>query len=84
MPTVERLALLKKNAADIEKYCNQLHLIENDADEVFQNFTVELFDNNTDAIEVIKLKDILDVLEDITDEIDHIGKTIKTMIVKYA
>ena len=84
LKTVERLALLKKNAADIEKYCNQLHLIENDADEVFQNFTVELFDNNTDAIEVIKLKDILDVLEDITDEIDHIGKIIKTMIVKYA
>ena len=51
---------------------------------MFQNFTIELFENYTDAIEIIKLKEIVNVLEGITDEIDHIGKTIKIIIVKYA
>lgn len=81
---IGELHSLKKKAGEIEKYCNKLHEIESQADEVFQNFTIELFENYTDAIEIIKLKEIVNVLEGITDEIDHIGKTIKIIIVKYA
>lgn len=80
---IGELHSLKKKAGEIEKYCNKLHEIESQADEVFQNFTIELFENYTDAIEIIKLKEIVNVLEGITDEIDHIGKTIKIIIVKY-
>ena len=71
---IGELHSLKKKAGEIESQ----------ADEVFQNFTIELFENYTDAIEIIKLKEIVNVLEGITDEIDHIGKTIKIIIVKYA
>ncbi len=84
LDAVDKLASLKKNAGEIEKLCKHLHEIESNADEVFQNFTIELFEKNTDAIEIIKLKEIVNVLEGITDEIDHVGKTIKTIIVKYA
>ena len=71
---IGELHSLKKKAGEIESQ----------ADEGFQNFTIELFENYTDAIEIIKLKEIVNVLEGITDEIDHIGKTIKIIIVKYA
>lgn len=84
LKAVQGLSSLKKRASEIEQYCNKLHEIESKADEVFQNFTIELFANGTDAIEVLKLKEIVNVLEGITDEIDHIGKTIKMIIVKYS
>lgn len=84
LKAVSSLNSLKKKANEIEQYCNKLHEIESQADEVFQNFTIELFANGTDAIEILKLKEIVNVLEGITDEIDHIGKNIKMIIVKYS
>ena len=81
---VDGLSNIKSQSNKIQKICDRLHDIESDADEVFQNYTIELFEKNTDAIEVIKLKEIMNVLEGITDEIDHVGKIIKTIIVKYA
>lgn len=84
LKAVQGLSTLKKRSSEIEQYCNKMHEIESKADEVFQNFTIELFANGTDAIEVLKLKEIVNVLEGITDEIDHVGKTIKMIIVKYS
>lgn len=81
---VEGLSHVKSKAMRIKECCDLIHDIESDADEVFQNYTIDLFTNATDAIEVIKLKDIINVLEDTTDEIDHVGKVIKTILVKYA
>jgi len=81
---VDELHVLKRNANRIKHYCKELHLIESKADDVFHNFTIQLFEKETDAIEIIKLKDIMSVLETITDETDHVSKIIKTIIVKYA
>jgi predicted phosphate transport protein (TIGR00153 family) len=81
---VDELDVLKKRTDMIKKYCEALHKVESQADEVFQNFTIELFENEKDAIEIIKLKEVMNVLEGITDEADHVGKIIKTIIVKYS
>jgi predicted phosphate transport protein (TIGR00153 family) len=81
---VKELDVLKKNPKHITKYCIELHDIENQADEVFQTFIIRLFETEKDAVELIKLKEIINVLEGITDETDHVGKIIKNIIVKYA
>jgi len=81
---VEELDVLKKSPTKITHYCKELHDIENRADEVYQLFITNLFAEETDAIEIIKLKEIVNVLETTTDETDHVGKIIKTIIVKYA
>ncbi|HEY6913696.1 MAG TPA: DUF47 domain-containing protein, partial [Paludibacter sp.] len=54
------------------------------ADDVYENFLIDLFENQKDAIEVIKLKEIMSELEKATDAAEHVGKIIKTIIVKYA
>jgi uncharacterized protein Yka (UPF0111/DUF47 family) len=61
-----------------------LHSIENKADDVYEQFIIDLFENETDAIEIIKLKDIMHELEDATDAAEDAGNIIKTIIVKYA
>ena len=59
-------------------------MIEKKADDVYEHFLIDLFENEKDAIEVIKLKDILHELERATDAAESVGKIIKTMIVKYS
>lgn len=81
---IAELSDLKKNPDKIKKYCSQLNDIENKADDVYEHFLIDLFQNETDPMEVIKLKDILHELEKATDAAETVGKIIKTMIVKYA
>jgi len=81
---VAELDVLKKNPKNIVQHCLELHRIENQGDEIFQKYIIKLFETEKDAVELIKLKEISNVLEEITDETDHVGKIIKTIIVKYA
>ena len=81
---VEELDVLKKNPMKIKEYCNELHLMENRADDAYQQFIIKLFEEEKDSIEIIKLKEIVYELEKTTDVEEHVGKIIKTIIVKYA
>jgi len=81
---IAMLPTLKKDATEIKNCCDKLHSIENKADDVYEFFIKDLFENATDAIEIIKLKDILYELENATDAAEDAGNIIKTIIVKYA
>jgi len=81
---VDELDVLKKNAKNIKQYCTELHDIENKADDVYEHFIIDLFENEKDGIEIIKLKEIMYELEKATDAAEYVGKIIKTIIVKYA
>lgn len=81
---VDELEMIKNRPDKIKEYCVQLDLIENKADDVYEHFLIDLFENETDAIEVIKLKEILHELERATDAAEGVGKIIKTVIVKYS
>ena len=81
---VDELDVLKKRSANIKKCCSELHEIENRADEVCDNFIKKMFSEERDSIELIKLKDIINELEKTTDTAEHVGKIIRTIIVKYA
>jgi len=81
---VTELSNIKKNAKSIKNFCNELHDIENSADEVYENFLSKLFAEEQDCVEVIKLKEIMQELEKATDAAEDVGKIIKTIIVKYA
>ncbi|MDR3286605.1 MAG: DUF47 family protein [Prevotellaceae bacterium] len=81
---IAELDVLKKKPAMIKEYCRELHDIEHEADDVYENFIINLFENEKDGIEIIKLKEIVSELEKITDIEEHVGKIIQTIIVKYS
>jgi len=81
---VDELDVLKKNAKKITEYCNELHDLENKADDIYEHFLMDLFENEKDGVELIKAKEIMYELEKATDTAEHVGKIIKTIIVKYA
>lgn len=77
------LAMMRKSPDKIKEYCNELKEIEHSADDVYEHFLIDLFQNEKDAIEIIKLKEILHELERATDAAEAVGKIIKTIIIKY-
>lgn len=81
---IEELDELKKNPEKTRQYVEKLHEIESKADDVYEHFLIDLFENEKDPNEVIKLKDILHELERATDTEEAVGKIIKTIIVKYS
>ncbi|KAA6326280.1 hypothetical protein EZS27_024593 [termite gut metagenome] len=81
---VNELSTMKKSPKLIKDLCTQLHGIENEADNVYELFIIDIFAKEKDGIELIKLKEIMQEIERATDKADSVGKIIKTIIVKYA
>lgn len=81
---VDVLCALKKDADKIKLYCKNLHDIENKADDVYEQFIINLFETEKDEIEVIKLKEIMQELEKATNAAEQVGKIIKSIVVKYS
>jgi uncharacterized protein Yka (UPF0111/DUF47 family) len=61
------IASLRKNAVHLKARSKELHDLENQADDVYEMAIIHLFETETDGIELIKTKDILNELERATD-----------------
>lgn len=81
---VQELDVLKHSAKKVKQYCKELHEIENRADDVYEDFIIDLFEEETNSKELIKVKEIVYELEKTTDEAERVGKIIRTIIIKYA
>ncbi|MFW9607067.1 MAG: DUF47 domain-containing protein, partial [Prevotella sp.] len=68
----------------LKLHCKTLHDLENEADDVYETAIINLFEDEKDGIELIKMKEILNELEKTTDAAEHVGKILRTIIVKYA
>ena len=82
--SVYKLENLKKEHNKIAAHCKELHELENIGDDLYAEFITRIFKEEKDPVEIIKLKDIVAGLEKATDCADHVGKTIRTIIVKYS
>lgn len=78
------LKTLNKKPAKALEECNKLHDLEHEGDDVYDNFVKDLFETEDDARELIKIKEIMSCMEEATDRANSVGKTLKTIIIKYA
>lgn len=81
---MDELERFRKDPVRLREHCSRLHDIENQADDVYELFITRLFEEEKDCIEIIKIKEIMQVLEKTTDSAEHVGKVLRTLIVKYA
>ena len=61
-----------------------INSIENHADDIFDNAVARLFDNESDAIQIIKQKEILSALETATDMCEDAANVIDSILIKMA
>jgi predicted phosphate transport protein (TIGR00153 family) len=73
-----------KNLRAITEACVQINSLENQADDLLDNAIIKLFAHNTDPIELVKLKDIYQDMEIITDKCEDAANVIESIIIKYA
>lgn len=60
---MDELETFRQKSAALRGYCNKLHDIENQADDVYEHFITKLFEEEKDCIELIKIKEIMHELE---------------------
>lgn len=73
-----------KNLSKIKEATVLINSIENHADDIFEMTLAKLFEEEKNAIEVIKMKDILSLLEIATDKCENAADVINTIIIKNA
>jgi predicted phosphate transport protein (TIGR00153 family) len=62
----------------------EIHRLENEGDRVARRAVADLFTNGTDAVEVIKWKDVYALLEDAIDACEDVANVIERIVVKHA
>jgi uncharacterized protein Yka (UPF0111/DUF47 family) len=67
---------------DITAITKRMHALENKADDLFHQSMAELFQDNKDPIDVIRLKELYEHLEAVVDTSDYIGKLVRGVVVK--
>jgi len=73
-----------KNVRAIADSCIRINSMENQADYVFDRAVADLFLYETDAIKLIKYKEILAALENATDMCEDAANVIESILVKNA
>ena len=76
-----------RNMRDMRKITEALvkvNSIENQADDIFDMSIDRLFEMEPDAKEVIKKREIYQVMEIVTDKCEDAGNVIESIIIKYA
>ena len=73
-----------KNMRNITEALVKINSIENQADDIFDMSIERLFATEPDAKEVIKKREIYQVMEIATDKCEDAGNVIESIIIKYA
>ncbi|MCX6310896.1 MAG: DUF47 family protein [Bacteroidetes bacterium] len=73
-----------KKIDEIKEACVRINSLENNADDVFNMAIARLFDDEKDAVKLIKIKEILQALETATDKCEDAANVIESIIIKYA
>lgn len=78
---LEKLAK-PKHRSEVLKICSEINHIENKADEIHRHTLAKLLNYSKDAMMAIKLKDIYESLEKVTDFCENVANSLETIIVK--
>jgi predicted phosphate transport protein (TIGR00153 family) len=69
---------------NLEKYWIEVHRLENEGDQLVRAAIAGLFEGETDAIELVKWKEIYSLLESAVDACEDVANIIERIVVKHA
>ncbi len=73
-----------KHPENIIKTCVEINRLENDADHVLRSGLARLFREEPDIRQLIKLKEIYELLETVTDRCEDVANVIDGIVLEYA
>ena len=69
---------------DMREHYIKIHSLENEADDVYHEALSELFHFYKNSIDIIKYKEIYELLENVTDKCEEVTHVIENIVVKHA
>jgi uncharacterized protein len=79
--TAEAMPRLK-GMVGLEEYWVECNRLENEGDRVYRMLLVRLFSGEYDALTVLKMKEVVDELEQACDAFERVANTVETIAVK--
>lgn len=79
---VRLLPRLSKETERIQKCCIEVYQAENDGDELLRTALVNLFNEETDAVLIVKWKEIFERLEKATDRCQEVANIISGIVIE--
>lgn len=67
---------------DLAEYWVEINRLENEADRTYRKLLAEMFSNGTDAIELMKLKEVVHALEAAADAFETVANLVETIALK--
>jgi predicted phosphate transport protein (TIGR00153 family) len=77
------VSLLNKDSR-LLVHCVEVNRLENEADQVSREAIGRLFDSSPDPITLIKLKELLEILEEASDKAEDVANVLETVVLKNA
>lgn len=74
----------RKNFSQIRKAIVEINRLENEADDLLRKGLTELFKKPKNPVDVIRWRDIYEIMEDTTDKTEEIAHVLQNLITKYA
>ncbi|RKS72723.1 hypothetical protein CLV35_2972 [Motilibacter peucedani] len=66
----------------LEDYWIEVNRLENEADQLYREMIGDLFRGGYDALHVLKVKEVLDILEGAADALEHVADAVQTIVAK--
>lgn len=83
--TEQALGLLPKMDRErLQPYWIEINTLENEGDQLFRHGVAELFSGDYRAMDVLRWKEVLEVLEEALDGLEHVANTIESIVLKHA
>ena len=77
------VSLLEKNGHVLE-HCEEVNRLEDEADHISRKAIAQLFEQEKDPIQLIKLKELYEVLESATDKAEDAANVLEAVVLKSA
>ncbi|MBZ5664297.1 MAG: DUF47 family protein [Acidobacteriia bacterium] len=77
------VSLLEKNGT-VMKHCDEVNRLEDEADQVSRKAIGALFEHEKDPIQLIKMKELYEVLETATDKAEDAANVLEAIVLKSA
>jgi len=71
-----------RNVKAITDACKKINKLESKADNVFDKAVADIFENETDAKNIIKYKEVLSALESASDKCKSVANVLESIVVK--
>ncbi|GAX88883.1 DUF47 domain-containing protein [Effusibacillus lacus] len=77
-------ALQKRNMLEIRQYTVRINQLENEGDKLMRDSIKSLFARTTDPVEIIKLKEVYEMLEEVSDSCEEAAQVLESIVMTNA